>query len=83
MSEWSEFNEWLENFKKEKAEYIVKQGESVMELRMYCPHCGYEQKNSWEEDLSADGESKEVTCQRCENVFHYVVRRCFSTWKEG
>lgn len=48
----------------------VSEFETQYAIHMVCPHCGYEDPDSWE--YADDGEG-EVDCKRCEKPFTFTV----------
>ena len=73
----------LEEIRADKKRMILRNGESIFEMNIYCPYCGDAQHGEvWENfDLEPCGESKEGKCQYCERHFFYKVDLCFSTRK--
>lgn len=67
----------LEDFRKEKRERILRNGEYFRESSLYCPYCAHEQQDI-SDVVQTDGDEYEFQCQKCDRHFAYYSEIVFS-----
>lgn len=75
--------DWYENYKKNKIQMILKNGESIHEINsLFCPYCGFENVDLCDLDLKPNDEREETYCEKCGEEFFYKINLAFSTTKK-
>lgn len=76
-----ETNDWLEKYKKKNIELGLKEGCFCQEMHILCPHCGYAQKDAYQDLPNNQEDWANYECEKCDKKFRMCYEYFYSTIK--